>query len=176
MRPAAQGLSDNEFTKTGAPTMKYGIARGIACFLATAAISVAALAAAADAAAPADTAAAAAATATTATATTTTAPFKVFNREVFTFRSSLFGVTAADRARRASTRIHADMVGCVLRAPLSFFHTNPSGRVLNRFSNDQVGRWVGVWGVQVCRVWAACRQQQGVGGRSGGRQPAGGPA
>lgn len=25
----------------------------------------------------------------------------------------------------------------VLRAPLSFFHTNPTGRVLNRFSRDQ---------------------------------------
>lgn len=25
----------------------------------------------------------------------------------------------------------------VLRAPLAFFHTNPSGRVLNRFSKDQ---------------------------------------
>ena len=31
---------------------------------------------------------------------------KVFNREVFTFRSSLFGISAPDRARRASARIH----------------------------------------------------------------------
>jgi small-conductance mechanosensitive channel len=31
---------------------------------------------------------------------------KVFNRDVFTFRSSLFGISAPDRARRASARIH----------------------------------------------------------------------
>ncbi|MEW5316893.1 MAG: hypothetical protein WDW38_008234 [Sanguina aurantia] len=36
----------------------------------------------------------------------------------------------------ASTRIHDMMVTRVLRAPLSFFHTNPAGRILNRFSSD----------------------------------------
>jgi ATP-binding cassette subfamily C (CFTR/MRP) protein 4 len=39
---------------------------------------------------------------------------------------------------RASTRLHSSMLLRVLRAPLAFFHTNPAGRVLNRFSNDQV--------------------------------------
>jgi ATP-binding cassette subfamily C (CFTR/MRP) protein 4 len=39
---------------------------------------------------------------------------------------------------RAATRLHNSMLLCVLRAPLAFFHTNPAGRVLNRFSNDQV--------------------------------------
>lgn len=39
----------------------------------------------------------------------------------------------------ASTRMHNGMLLRVLRAPLAFFHTNPAGRVLNRFSNDQVG-------------------------------------
>ena len=29
------------------------------------------------------------------------------------------------------------MARSVLRAPLSFFHTNPTGRIINRFSNDQ---------------------------------------
>lgn len=41
-------------------------------------------------------------------------------------------------AMRASTRIHNSMLLSVLRAPLAFFHTNPVGRILNRFSNDQV--------------------------------------
>lgn len=32
----------------------------------------------------------------------------------------------------AATLIHSEMVYCVLRAPLSFFHTNPTGRIVNR--------------------------------------------
>ena len=36
----------------------------------------------------------------------------------------------------ASTAIHDEMAFAVLCAPLSFFHTNPSGRILNRFSKD----------------------------------------
>eukprot|EP00958_Prasinococcus_capsulatus_P002371 scaffold207_cov409-Prasinococcus_capsulatus_cf.AAC.76 len=39
-------------------------------------------------------------------------------------------------ALRASRSIHDDMSYAILRAPLSFFHTNPLGRVLNRFSKD----------------------------------------
>ena len=46
------------------------------------------------------------------------------------FRSFLF----FEVARRAGTRMHHRMARTVLHAPLSFFHTNPSGRVLNRFS------------------------------------------
>jgi ATP-binding cassette, subfamily C (CFTR/MRP), member 1 len=37
----------------------------------------------------------------------------------------------------ASTQLHSAMASRVLRAPLSFFHANPAGRVLNRFSKDQ---------------------------------------
>ena len=37
----------------------------------------------------------------------------------------------------ASSRIHDGMLAAVLGAPLAFFHANPVGRVLNRFSADQ---------------------------------------
>jgi ABC-type multidrug transport system fused ATPase/permease subunit len=63
-------------------------------------------------------------------------------------RASLFFAASM----RASTRMHDAMVRRVLRAPLSFFHTTPVGRILNRFSNDlgrvddQVGA-VGGWGL-----------------------------
>lgn len=36
-----------------------------------------------------------------------------------------------------STKIHDLMLHSVMRAPLKFFHTNPTGRIINRFSKDQ---------------------------------------
>lgn len=36
----------------------------------------------------------------------------------------------------AAKRMHGVMTARVLRAPLDFFHANPTGRVLNRFSKD----------------------------------------
>lgn len=39
---------------------------------------------------------------------------------------------------RGGTKMHNAMAFRVLHAPLSFFHTNPTGRMLNRFSKDQV--------------------------------------
>lgn len=33
--------------------------------------------------------------------------------------------------------MHDEVAQHVLRAPLAFYHTNPTGRVLNRFSKDQ---------------------------------------
>lgn len=32
--------------------------------------------------------------------------------------------------------IHKKMVSCIIRAPLSFYATNPVGRIMNRFSQD----------------------------------------
>ncbi|KAJ2614979.1 hypothetical protein H4S08_001460 [Coemansia sp. RSA 1365] len=37
---------------------------------------------------------------------------------------------------RASTSIHRDMLNGVMRSPMSFFDTTPTGRILNRFSSD----------------------------------------
>lgn len=37
---------------------------------------------------------------------------------------------------RAATRFHNDMLHSLLFAPLAFFHTNPSGRIINRFTKD----------------------------------------
>ena len=48
-------------------------------------------------------------------------------------RGSLFFLWAL----KASSKIHSAMLGAVLGSPLSFFHTNPTGRVLNRFAADQ---------------------------------------
>ncbi|GFR41482.1 hypothetical protein Agub_g2173, partial [Astrephomene gubernaculifera] len=49
------------------------------------------------------------------------------------FRSAIF----FEATLSAATSIHNAMAHRVLRAPLSFFHTNPSGRIVNRFSKDQ---------------------------------------
>lgn len=35
-----------------------------------------------------------------------------------------------------SHRLHDKMFECVSQSPMSFFHINPSGRILNRFSKD----------------------------------------
>ncbi|KAI4466024.1 atp-binding cassette sub-family c [Holotrichia oblita] len=37
---------------------------------------------------------------------------------------------------KASKNLHERMFNCLLKAPMRFFDTNPSGRVLNRFSKD----------------------------------------
>ncbi|KAG2486980.1 hypothetical protein HYH03_014353 [Edaphochlamys debaryana] len=40
-------------------------------------------------------------------------------------------------ATSAATAIHNRVLASVIRSPLSFFHANPTGRILNRFSKDQ---------------------------------------
>ena len=40
-------------------------------------------------------------------------------------------------ALRAGSRLNGRMLAAVLSAPLAFFHTTPTGRILNCFSKDQ---------------------------------------
>ena len=91
--------------------MKYRFAGGVAGAVLTALLSVSSLAASTmtPATPAAATDGAAAAPAVPAAISGPQASFKVFNREVYTFRSSLFGVSAVDRARRAVTRIHEQL-------------------------------------------------------------------
>ena len=37
-----------------------------------------------------------------------------------------------------SNRLHTEMIQSLAKAPVSYFDTNPSGRIINRFSNDLV--------------------------------------
>ncbi|XP_050307150.1 ATP-binding cassette sub-family C member 4-like [Anthonomus grandis grandis] len=52
---------------------------------------------------------------------------------VFTVSRAMFFYKMA---MKASKNIHKKMFHCLLQAPMRFFDTNPSGRVLNRFSKD----------------------------------------
>lgn len=36
----------------------------------------------------------------------------------------------------AAKRLHEAMLNSILRAPMLFFHTNPLGRIINRFAKD----------------------------------------
>lgn len=36
----------------------------------------------------------------------------------------------------AARRLHEAMLNSILRAPMVFFHTNPLGRIINRFAKD----------------------------------------
>lgn len=56
----------------------------------------------------------------------------VFAITVTLFRSMLF----FNVAMRSSRNLHKSIFHALLEAPMRFFDTNPSGRVLNRFSKD----------------------------------------
>lgn len=36
----------------------------------------------------------------------------------------------------SNNKLHEEMVVSILKAPVSYFDTNPSGRIINRFSTD----------------------------------------
>ncbi|WP_182905611.1 ATP-binding cassette domain-containing protein [Microbispora sp. H13382] len=61
--------------------------------------------------------------------------FAVLGLMALTLDRSLFSF-AFSRGVKAGMTLHRSMLGRVLRAPLSFFDRNPSGRVLTRFSAD----------------------------------------
>ncbi|GLT67383.1 hypothetical protein SLA2020_396970 [Shorea laevis] len=56
-----------------------------------------------------------------------------FGQVAVTLTNSFWLITSSLRAAR---RLHDAMLNSILRAPMLFFHTNPTGRVINRFSKD----------------------------------------
>ncbi|XP_010522096.1 PREDICTED: ABC transporter C family member 12-like isoform X2 [Tarenaya hassleriana] len=56
-----------------------------------------------------------------------------FGQVTVTFINSFCLITSS---LRAAKRLHDAMLNSILRAPMLFFHTNPTGRVINRFSKD----------------------------------------
>ncbi|ERM99159.1 ABC transporter C family member 2 [Amborella trichopoda] len=58
----------------------------------------------------------------------------------------------------AAKRLHDAMLGSILRAPMVFFHTNPIGRIINRFAKDlgdvdrNVAVYVGMFMSQNCQL------------------------
>ncbi|KAJ3019313.1 ATP-binding cassette sub- C member 8 [Thoreauomyces humboldtii] len=54
-----------------------------------------------------------------------------------------FGIVLLSLA--ASTHFHSAALKSVLAAPLNFFETNPTGRILNRFTNDIMGLDLTIW-------------------------------
>ncbi|OMO75048.1 hypothetical protein CCACVL1_16348, partial [Corchorus capsularis] len=59
--------------------------------------------------------------------------FLGFSQVTVTLMNSFWLITSSFRAAR---RLHDMMLNSILRAPMLFFQTNPSGRVINRFSRD----------------------------------------
>ncbi|XAR72527.1 Xenobiotic-transporting ATPase [Bertholletia excelsa] len=56
-----------------------------------------------------------------------------FGQVIVTLTNSFWLITSS---LNAAKRLHDSMLRSVLRAPMLFFHTNPIGRVINRFAKD----------------------------------------
>ncbi|ESQ33830.1 hypothetical protein EUTSA_v10006558mg [Eutrema salsugineum] len=56
-----------------------------------------------------------------------------FGQVAVTFTNSFWLLTSS---LRAAKRLHEALLNSILRAPMLFFDTNPTGRVINRFSKD----------------------------------------
>ncbi|VAH36669.1 unnamed protein product [Triticum turgidum subsp. durum] len=56
-----------------------------------------------------------------------------FGQVLVTLTNSYWLITSS---LRAAKRLHDYMLRSILRAPMVFFHTNPLGRIINRFSKD----------------------------------------
>ena len=67
-----------------------------------------------------------------------------------TFRVFLFFIVSL----RSSQRLHDRMVEAILHAQPSFFDTNPTGRILNRFSRD-----IGTMDEQLPPIFISCIQE-----------------
>nr|XP_028966066.1 ABC transporter C family member 2-like [Malus domestica] len=56
-----------------------------------------------------------------------------FGQVTVTLTNSVWLITSSLRAAR---RLHDALLNAIMRAPMVFFHTNPTGRIINRFAKD----------------------------------------